>query len=192
MTKSNLSRAFRDVRQKCFPSWDRERRWRFRQVPDLNGAQGSCRRENKTILVTHLPGGEEGTLLLIHEIAHAVTDGGHGKKWQQRMEKAVVTAEQASRTELAALLRKEIVGYRNPMARVTAGLVYSEIADAVVENPELTFSQVIDCVRRDYGFCRQEFLKRFRRARTVYDREKRDAQEESKARAKFLAKWRRG
>ena len=103
------------------------------------------------------------------------------------MEKAAVTAEQLGRVNLAALLRKEIVGYRNPMARVTAGLVYSEICDVVVENPELTFWQVIDFVRRDYGFSRQEFLKRFRRAKAVFDQEKRDAQEQARARARFLA-----
>ena len=67
-----------------------------------------------------------------------------GKKWQARMEKAAITAEQAGRTELATLLRKELVGYRDPVARVTAGLVYGEICDVVVENPELTFYQVID------------------------------------------------
>ncbi len=184
---SNLTQDFQAVRHQFFSSWDRAGRWRLRQEPNLNGAQGSCRRESETILVTHLPEGDGGTLLLIHEIAHAVTDGGHGKKWQARMEKAAVTAEQAGRTELATLLRKEIIGYRDPMARVTAGLVYSEIADAVVENPELTFYQVIDFVRRDYGFSRQEFLQRFRRARVVFDREMRDAQEEAKARAKLLA-----
>ena len=53
------------------------------------------------------------------------------------------------RTEVARLLREEIAGYNDPLARVTAAGVYGEIADAVVENPGATFWTVIDSVRRD-------------------------------------------
>ncbi len=54
---------------------------------------------------------------------------------------------------------------------------YQEIGDAVTETPDATFLQVIDFLRRDYGYSRKEFLDRFRRARAVFDREKRDGKE---------------
>ena len=125
--------------------------------------------------------------MLIHEIAHAVGNWGHGKRWQARMEQAAVTAEEMGRTELAGLLRKEIAGYRDPAIRVTAKLAYQEIADAAAEAPNVTFFQVIDCLRRDYGMSRKEFLSRFRRARTVFDREKRAEEERARVKAKWMA-----
>lgn len=185
--QDRLKQEFQTVRQQFFPRWDRASRWRIRQVADLNGAHGRAYPETRTIRITHLSEGDEAAVLLIHEIAHAVGNWGHGKKWQARMEQAAMAAEKLGRTELAGLLRKEINGYRDPVIRVTAGLVYQEIADAAAETPELTFLQVIDCLRRDYGFSRKEFLSRFRRARTIFDREKRDEAVRAKARAKWLA-----
>lgn len=155
-------------------------------MTDLDGAQGECCREDHTIRITHFPEGDEGTVLLIHEIGHAVANGGHGKNWQAQMEQAAVIAEDAGRKKLAGLLRKEIAGYNDPVARVSAGLVYQEIGDAVVEVPDATFCQVIDCLRRNYGFSRKEFLNRFRRARTVFDREKRNKEERAKAKAAWM------
>ena len=186
----HLAEAFQTVRQQFFPRWERAGRWRLRQVADLDAAQGECSREDHTIRITHLPEGDEGTVLLIHEIGHAVANGGHGKNWQARMEQAAVIAEDAGRKELAGLLRKEIAGYNAPVARVSAGLVYQEIADAVTEAPDATFCQVIDCLRRDYGYSWKEFLNRFRRARAVFDREKREENERAKARVAWIAKCR--
>lgn len=188
--RSGLKREFQTVRQQFFPRWDRAGRWRIRRVADLNGSLGRCCSEDRTIRITHLPDGEQGTVLLIHEIAHAVAQGGHGTVWQARMERAAMTAQEMGRTELASLLRKEIAGYNDPVAGVTAAGVYNEIADAVVGNPEVTYWQVIDCVRRDYGYSRKEFLRCFRRARAVFDQEKRDEEERAIARARLLAAWR--
>ncbi len=131
-------------------------------------------------------------MLLIHEIAHAVAKGGHGKNWQARMEQAAITAERLGRTGLAGLLRKEIAGYNDPLAQVTTGRVYNEITDAVIGNPGVTLWQVIDGVRRDYGYSRKEFLGRFRRAGEIFDHEKRDEVERVKVRARFMAARIRG
>lgn len=187
MNKHWLNHAFQAVRQQFFSRWDRAGRWRLRQVRDLDGAQGKCCRGDRTIRITHLPKGDEGTVLLIHEIAHAVANGGHGTRWQVRLEEAAAIAEATGRMELAVLLRKEITGYNDPMARVSAGMLYQEIGDAVAGTPEATFVQVIDYLRRDYGLSRKEFLNRFRRARMFFDREKRDEEEQARTRAKFMA-----
>ena len=187
MTSEGLKQRFQTVRRLFFPQWDRAGQWRVRQVNDLDGAQGRCCPEDRTIRITHLPMGEEGVTLLIHEIGHAVASGGHGKQWQARLERAAAVADRLGRTELAGLLRKEIAAYNDPLAKVTAAGVYGEISDAVVQNPGATFWQVIDCVRRDYGCSRKEFLQHFRRAKHIFDREKREAEEQAKARAQFMA-----
>ncbi len=56
----------------------------------------------------------------------------------------------------------------------------------MAETPGITFFQVVDCLRRDYGFSRKEFLGCFRRARKVFDQEKRDEEERAKARAALV------
>ena len=141
-----------------------------------------CCLEDKTIRLTHLPDGEAGAALLIHEICHAVTDQGHGQKWHCRMEKAVATAEAIGRNELAGLLREQFAGEPFPC---TAATVYGEIASAIWDNPEVTFWQVVDFIRRDFGMSRREFLKRFRRVRAVFDQEKQDLAESAEAKAKM-------
>ncbi len=165
-----LKQEFQAIRQRFFPRWDRAGRWRIRHVRDLDGARGRCC-PDRTIRIT-FRGGVRGTALMIHEIAHAVTGDGHGRRWQARMEQAAVTAADAGQADLAGLLRADIAGYNDPLARVSARLVYQEIADAA--SPDVTFSEVIEFVRRGYGLPRRQFLKRFPRARKVFDEAKRD------------------
>jgi hypothetical protein len=57
----------------------------------------------------------------------------------------------------------------------------------VAGNPGATFRQAIDGVRRDYGCSRKEFLRRFRRARAVFDQEKQDMAEHAKAKRNSLS-----
>ena len=83
--QDRLKQGFQTVRQQFFPRWDRASRVRIRQVADLDGAHGRVYSETRTIRITHLPEGDEGTLLLIHEIAHAVGNSGHGKhEWNRQ------------------------------------------------------------------------------------------------------------
>lgn len=113
-------------------SFSRARFQPHRQVRDLDGAQGRCCREDRTIRIAYLPGGEQGIVLLVHEIAHAVAGDGHGRKWQARMEKAAATAGQAGRTELAGLLRKEIAGYEDVRTGAGPGFWHSSSGERAV------------------------------------------------------------
>ena len=73
----------------------------------------------------------------------------------------------------------------DPAEILRPALVYQEIVDAVTEVPEATFCQLIDCLRRDYGYSRKEVLDRFRRARVVFDQEKRNEEEMAVSRKEF-------
>jgi len=174
------------VRHTFFPKWDRKREWQIVEADDLDGAQGKCDLDTKTVSVLRGVGGDDLTALLIHEIAHAVTDGGHGKKWLERMEKAAEKAESIGLHTTAKLLQEQIAGYRSQRP-VKASDIYHEITACVWGNSNVTFPQAVDFVRRDYGLGRADFLGRFRRAKRVFDEAKLDAKEEAKARARFLA-----
>jgi len=173
------------IRTTFFPGWDKGRRWQVVQVADLDGAQGRCERKIKTISV--LGGIEQDDLLalLIHEIAHAVSNDFHGKRWLQRMEEAANHADQERLPTLAALLRQQIVGYRDGF-RMTAAMMYGEIENCVFSEFQVTFPQVVDFLRRDFGISRDQFLRRFRRAEGVFEEAQRDVRESAEAKARWL------
>ncbi len=173
------------IRTTFFPGWDKGRRWQVVQVDDLDGAQGRCERKIKTISV--LGGIERDNLLalLIHEIAHAVSNDFHGKRWLQRMEKAASRAEQQGPPTLAALLREQIVGYRDGF-RMTAAMMYGEIENCVFSKFQVTFPQVVDFLRRNFGISRDQFLRCFRRAEGVFEEAQRDVRESAEAKARWL------
>jgi hypothetical protein len=185
MKKCHIQEQYEEVRRDFFPRWDRQKNWSLHVIQDLDGAHGRCDAPHKRIVSGF--NGDELVLVLIHEIAHAVVSGGHGKKWQARMERAAIAAEGLGRMELAGLLRKEIAGYSDPLARVTAAGVYSEIEDAIIGVPQANFLQVVDWVRREYGLNRQEFFRRFRRAKAVYQEARRWCRELMELKAAMLA-----
>ena len=172
------------VRTMFFPAWDRERRWKIVQAHDLNGAQGHCDHATRTISILEGISGDRLTVLLVHEIAHAVVGPHHGKCWLKRIEQAALQAEQLH-GPLAALLREEIEGYKNALV-LTAAYIYNSIADVVWHNANTTFFQAIDFVRQDFGMSRLDFLTRFSSAKAIYDVERKDALVSAAAKRQFL------
>ena len=173
------------IRRTFFPDWDKGRQWQVVQVDDLDGAQGRCERTTKTISI--LDGIKQDDLfaLLIHEIAHAVSNDCHGKRWLQRMEDAANRADQEGLPTLAALLRQQIVGYQDGF-RMTAAMIYGEIENCVVSEPQVSFPQVVDFLRRDFGISGHHFLRRFRRAERVFEEAQQDVRESAEAKARWL------
>ena len=105
--------------------------------------------------------GQSLRVCLIHEIAHAVSSLGHGKEWQDRVEKAARKAETIGETSVAEALREEIRSIPNPLplpnrqpTRCTA-----RIKDECLGCPSPSFDEVVDCIRNDCGLTREEFLR---------------------------------
>jgi hypothetical protein len=82
------------VRTVFFPRWDKERQWKIVRANDLDVAQGHCKRATKKISMLDGIEGKDLYALLIHEIAHAVSNDCHGKRWLKRMEDAANHAQQ--------------------------------------------------------------------------------------------------
>ena len=171
------------VRKTFFPLWDRENKWKYRQVADADGCEGKCLWSCKTIKLTN--GSRiELTQLFVHEICHAVTPGGHGRKWLRRMELAARKADTIGMKDLALRLRTEIKEY-SQTPRVTRSEVYGRAQDIMVDCPNLSFGQLVHGLRREYGLSRRELLSGYPRLRSVYDKAVADADRYNRIRANF-------
>ena len=175
------------IRREFFPRWDRRGEWKCRVVADVNGSQGYCFSEHKVIkLCRHLIGGDrEGVqLLLIHEICHAVTPLGHGAKWLARMATAAKRAKAIGMKSLATRLRDEAREYE-ATPRETASMVYQRMKDVVWDCKEISFNDAVVGVSREYGMDRREFLSRYRRLQSVYEKTVREKAQHERLREQF-------
>lgn len=170
MSLKDYEREFDYVRQTYFPRWDRKKEWKLQVLEDVDGAEGQCRYESKTIKIRYTVESRL-RLLFIHEIAHAAASVGHDKKWQARMEKAAQKAETIGEFELSGEIRKEIEGYEDPEnLRPTAAIIYQQIEDTVRDSSTgLPFEAVMDHIRRHYGMSRPDFLTKYKRVQRAFD-----------------------
>ena len=84
MDNERLEKAFKILRMKFFPRWDRKGEWNVELDHELP-SEGQCLVEEKIIKDQHVPEDDDKLyLLLTHEICHAYFTG-HGKRWQNRM-----------------------------------------------------------------------------------------------------------
>lgn len=110
--RQQLEAAFASVRQRFFPRWDRQRRWRVR-LGTLTGSPlelGFCDRIGNTIWAAPRllvdPDGLE--TVLAHELCHATTGLGHGSAFLRRMRTTTVRARELGASRLAARLALDI------------------------------------------------------------------------------------
>ena len=169
-----LQEEFDQVRETFFPSWDKEKKWRIVDKAGPYCPHGCVDKKAQVVEVQCMSPGQSLRVCLIHEIAHAVSSLGHGKEWQDRVEKAARKAESIGETSVAQALREEVRLYTEPFAAAepTAELAYSRMKECCLSCPSPSFEQAVDSVRHDYGLTREEFLRRFKKCREVYEHTK--------------------
>ncbi len=167
-----LQTTWLDVRKNFFPRFDRKGRWRARKgtFTSMLGEQGYCDDGQCRILVRPdlaAAHSDDLTVTLIHELIHAVLqDGSHLRRFARRLEAARTRALRLGRRELAQRIRDEIHAYRPENAeRVTAGAVYTAMADLMSEHPPITFITAKKVLEQSYP---RAFLNRLRRLRRVF------------------------
>lgn len=181
----NLTRHFQEIKDLFFSRWDRQDLWRV-SSRSRRKVHGHCDPERKVIeIVVQHADPDERDRLFIHEASHAVAEMSHGKKWQQRMEKAARRAEELGRQRLAQLLREEIAGYQQSSIGLEHG--YDQIRDALNEHPDLTFSQIKRWLADEFGLLVSEVATSFKRATKVFQEAKREAQEHRAMKERVLA-----
>ena len=149
--ENRLQSAFSHVREVYFPRWDKEGKWAEKYDLDLP-SQGRCADEKKQIIVSHVNKNDDDLhMLLIHEIAHAVTNGGHGKKWQERYRKAGKKAEEIGRKNLAEKVYEDIEMYINAHCeKCSAATINDQIRDWVLDM--VTEDKLVPPTSFEYGF----------------------------------------
>ncbi len=169
-----LQKEFNQIRQTFFPSWDRNREWGIVEKMGPYSPHGYLDGKAKVIGIQSMGPGQSLKVVLIHEIAHAVSSISHGKKWQNRMNKSAQKAESIGETKLAEALKEEIRLYTEPFAAVkpTAGAVYNRVKDECLSCARPSFDQVVDCIRYDCGLTKEEFLRHFKRSQRIYEQTK--------------------
>ncbi len=166
-----LQEEFNQVRKTFFPSWDKKGQWRIVDKAGPYCPHGGIDKKAQVVEVQCMGPGQSLRVCLIHEIAHAVSSLGHGKEWQDRVEKAARKAETIGETSVAEALREEIRLYTEPFgaATPTANLVYSRIKNERLCCPTHSFEQTVDSIRNDFGLTREEFLRQFKRSREIFE-----------------------
>lgn len=181
-----LYRQFQQIKRLFFPRWDRQNQWRI-STKSKRKVHGHCDPDRRVIeIVVQYADQDEMDRLLIHETCHAVAAGGHGKVWQDRMEKAAKKADEVGRKRLAEMLRQEIVEYQESAVGVADG--YQTVQDWLTHNPDLTLAQVKRSLANEYGLLISEVSTTFRRIEKVYAAAKRDALEEREMKKVWKAK----
>jgi hypothetical protein len=171
----SFRRHFLEIKRQFFPRWDRQNLWRI-STRSRRKVHGYCDRERRVIeIVIQHTDPDKCDCLLIHEMCHAVANGGHEKVWQRRLEKAAVRADELGRDVLAKLLRQEIVNYQDfAEGREQA---YQTVEDWMIYEPDLTLAQVKRSIADLHGLLVSEVGTKLKRIEKVYWAAKKEALE---------------
>ena len=177
MAAHALRKAFSNVHKMFFPRWDLRSQWRIR-FGDLGNGDGNCDFEQKEITISTGLDRSKLTLVLIHEVAHAVTrDGTHEKKWKARMEKATQQAEKHGQTELADALRAEVMWYQKAEKWAPEDSIEDCIDGLVLANPAISLDEVLAVLSHEMaGMKRDRLLALYPQIEKLYEEAKYNAE----------------
>ena len=148
---NNIKIQYDVVCKTYFPRWEP---WKF-IYKSTWGISGCCNPKTKCIF-----SGSLDKMVLIHEICHAVTNCGHGKKWQKRM---LLSAKIAKKNDakLSEEIFKDLEIYVKAIERLKkrgnsfeTKNVYNQIEDAIAilkPNKKLDIDNIITNVLFENG-----------------------------------------
>lgn len=156
-----LQDEFRQICDTFFPQWNRDG-WECRECQNLNGSCGECCTKSKTVKIA--ADVDNLTLVLIHEICHAVGGSGHEAEWQNSMEDVAVQAQKIGRSKLAGQIREEVRQYQETPI-TTEEDIYERLDEILARVPNITMIQVVDTIRSDFmiSISCEEFLTKYER-----------------------------
>lgn len=129
------------------PEWTQGTNWSVKVYPGT----GFCDRRTRTIVV----GTQDGSslqVLLVHEIAHALSVDAHDSQWRAEVESMIDRATSLGEASLASDLRLHLNWVFSPEAYdVSCDDILDEIRQAAGDNPEWSYETVIRAVAQGYG-----------------------------------------
>lgn len=169
-----LKVAYRRICRDYFSHWADAVNWKLTKRPRLKYTQecGYCVKARKTF---HLPGwrpGDNGDLLLIHEICHAVTALNHEKRWQDRMIAAAARAEALGASSLGQMLRDKVESYRHG---ISEEVELAAVMDSLLEVARTQTTSFISAFRTsagEVGLSVSELRKRLPNAQKEFEEER--------------------
>ena len=166
MSNEELQLEFRRIHKLYFPDWEDGSNWQICEY----GGKGFCDRRSMIIKVGDPSEIYSLPVLIIHEVAHAVTTDEHGDEWFRRMRKVEMRAAEVGDHQLANELQSHIAWVASPEAyNVAPEEVYAEIGAAVLDDPTAPFEKIVGWLAESYGQDLHSFLQVFPQAREVYD-----------------------
>jgi hypothetical protein len=152
--------------------------WKLEIDPNLP-SHARCDNETKTVKLQYIPEKEDlWHLTLIHELCHSLPGcgtGTHGKVWQGEMLKKSKIAEKKGMANLAKMLIEEIKRYQKSIALGfgTCVDIYGRVEDIIIDNPTISYDDLLEGIAFEYGMTREEFEPSYKRLRKVFDTAKR-------------------
>ena len=175
-----LEEVFDRVRSTYFPRWRSGGNWSIKlgAVPGWPDLRGHCDLETHIIwMVPQWRDDEIVEATVIHEIVHAIMGRpGHGVRFRRRLLKAAELAEESADAALAAALREDAENWAAAPTPL-ASEIYEEIRSQVWKFTY--YEALLDKVAEDNNMLPDEFERSYRRARRVYDKERRALQKET-------------
>ena len=147
------------------------------------GEWGRWLKKRRLIEILRGLANEDATSTLLHEMAHAATNGGHGMPWKKEMIRLRSAGAPLANSDRAIRLDDP---FGKPICKKH---FRASMADLLMDAPEMTPSIAIRWFIRTEGgpSTIAAFLRRYPWARTVFNDEKREQGEEHKRRRDFLA-----
>ena len=147
------------------------------------GEWGRWLKKRRLIQILRGLSDEDMISTLLHEMAHAATNGGHGMPWKKDMIRLRSARAPLANTDRVIRLDD---GYGKPISR---NQFRCSMQDLYLDAPELTLSGALRYFIRTEGGppTIAAFLRKYPWARTVFNVEKREQAEEQKRRIDFFA-----
>jgi hypothetical protein len=112
------------------------------------GESGCCYKKRKLITVGRTLADEEATSTLLHEMAHAATNDGHGMAWKREM----IRLREAGAPLVSCDLNVDLTDWDGK--RVSRQHFRGAIQDALIDAPNITLSVAVRWFVSSYGGAR--------------------------------------
>lgn len=166
---------FQFICKNFYPRWRRHNQWtvKFGFRHKWSQGLGFCDREKKIIYLSPellSKGLDHVRAMLIHEICHAVTRGGHGVEFTRRLEKAAERARELGYDFLSKVIEKDLgVCLELQSGPQGAYEIYGQVEYWVTDkNPPPSLNEVIKTLRKERNFSPDELFEMAPRIQAVY------------------------